>query len=156
MKAFLTFLVSFIATSVFGQIASNTSLHNEENVYYQALTQYLSYLKTNRNITPDTVYIEDDFKITDSLLLQSGQSKFIKLTLDNVEQLLKERESFTLLRLFPLRYENGQFSVSFVPFGITKGKKKGDINYTNPGSYFVVFKFGDDKFHFIRIDDYGI
>ena len=156
MKVISTTLLLFFSTLFFGQTADNTGRHNEENIYYQALTQYLSYIKSDRNITPDTIYIENDFKLTDSLLLQSGQTKFVKLTFDNVAQLLKKRKGLTVFRLFPLRYEKGEFSVSFVPFIVTKGKTKNNITYANPGGYFVIFKFEKNQFHFVRIEDHGI
>ena len=157
MKFSLTILILFAAlNNLFGQAADNTNRLNEKNIYYQALTQYLSSLKTDRNITYDSLYIEDDFRLTDSLLLQSGQTRFIKLNFDDRVQMLKSKSSFIIYRLFPLRFDKGEFSVSFVPFSVTKGKKRNNINYSNSGSYRIVFKFDNDKFNFVRVEGHGI
>lgn len=156
MKFLLTILILSTALNLLGQTADNTNRFNEKNIYYQALTQYLSYSKSDRNITYDSIYVEDDFRITDSLLLQSGQTKFIKLNFDERVQLLKSKSSFIIYRLFPLKFDKGEFSVSFVPFSVTKGKKRNNINYVNPGSYRIVFKFDNGKFNFVRIEDHGI
>lgn len=156
MKVALITLLLLSSTLVFGQTAGSTESYSEDNIYYQALTHYLQYVKANENVTLDTIFVEDDFKFTDSLLLQSGNTKLIKLDTDNLRQVLKERKELILYRLFPLQYENGEFSVSFVPFSVARGKKKNSINYINPGSYSVIFKFDNNKFDFVRIDAYGL
>jgi hypothetical protein len=157
MKFLLTISILFTALNIFGQTADNTNRFDEKNIYYQALTQYLNYLKSIGDKVPDTLYVEDDFGLTDSLLLQSGQTTFIKLTYDDRIQMFNKKNSFILYRLFPLKFDKGIFSVSFVPFIVTKQKRKRNLYYSNPGSYKVVFKFDNNgQFNFVKVENYGI
>jgi hypothetical protein len=156
MKFLLIILILFTAFNLYGQTADNTNRFNERNIYYQALTQYLHYLKSSSNSILDTLYIEDDFRITDSLMLQSGQTNFIKLSYDDRIQMFKKQNSFVLYRIFQLKFDKGNFSVSFVPFIVTKQKRKRNLYYSNPGSYRIVFKFDNDTFQFIKVENYGI
>jgi hypothetical protein len=155
MKFSLTILSLVIALNLFAQTAGNTNRFNEGNIYYQTLTQYLSYLKSDRNLTYDTLYIEDNFRLTDSLLLQSGQTKFIILNSEDILQILKTKRNFLIHHLFPLEFENGDFSVSLVPFSVTKGKKGNKVNYINSGSNRIVFKFDNGKFNFIKLEHHS-
>jgi hypothetical protein len=114
----------FTTFSLIGQTADNTNRFNERNIYYQALTQYLHYLKSSSNYIPDTLYIEDDFSITDSLMLQSGQTKFIKLNYDDRIQMFKKQNSFILYRIFPLKFDKGSFFRIVCAFYCDQTKKK--------------------------------
>jgi hypothetical protein len=156
MRFIIFSLFSIQIVSSYGQTANNTSRKNESNIYYQALTQYLNYSKKTGSIY-DTIYIEDDFKISsDSLLFESGKTKLIRLTFANVQQLLKTKDALTLYRIFPLEYENGKFSVSFIPFRVTKDLDKDNYNYSNGGGCQVFFKFKDNSFVFVKVDCRGI
>jgi hypothetical protein len=56
-----------------------------------------------------------------------------------------------------LKFEKGEFSVSFVPFGASIDKKrKRVLRFSNPGSYKVVFKYVNEQFLFLRVEDHGI
>lgn len=156
MKYLLLFILLFICRSSFSQIADNTKKLTETNIYYQALVQYLHYVKTVEHREIDTIYIEDEYRLTDSLLLQSGMTKFIKLRFNNIPTHLKVNKNLTLYRLFPLKYENGEFSVSFNPYIITYDKKKKVTNYTYSSTYKVTFKFQDNKFIFQKVEGFGI
>ena len=156
MRFIIFFLFSIQIVSSYGQTANNTTRKNASNIYYQALTQYLTYSKKT-GIIYDTIYIEDDFKISsDSLLFEIGKTKIIRLTFANVQQLMKTRDGLILYRIFPLEYEKGVFSVSFIPFRVTKDLDKDNYNYSNGGGCKVFFKFKDNSFVFIKVDCRGI
>jgi len=156
MKIIWIFILTFFFTVTYSQDPNNTKRFNDRNIYYNALTQYLAYIQKERNKSIDTIYIEDDFRLTDSILLYSKQTTFIKLKYENISKHLKSHKGLVLFRLFPLRYENGEFSVSFVPFSVTYERRKRITNYANPGSYRIVYKFEDNRFIFLRVEDYGI
>jgi hypothetical protein len=156
MKYQLLLLLLFFNSTSFCQTADNTKRLNETNIYYQALTQYLRYVKTNESRSIDTIYIEDEYRLTDSLLLQSGPTKFIKLKYEDIPAFLKTNRSLTLYRLFPLKYENGEFSVSFNPYLVSYDRKKKVTNYAYSSTYKVTFKFLNDKFVFQKVEGFGI
>jgi hypothetical protein len=155
MKALLSPLLVLSFFSSFSQTANTTERKNESNIYYQALKQYL-ISETTANIIHDSLYIEDDFKITDSLLSKSGNTQLVRLTFENVQQLLKTRDALTLYRIFPLQYEKDYFIVSFVPFRVTKDPSKDNYNYSNGGGCDAIFKFQNKKFIFLKVKCYGI
>jgi len=156
MKQLFTLILIIFFNKAYSKTANNTVAFNEKNIYYQALTEYLDFEKWNRGLTIDTLYIEEDFRITDSLLMNSGQTKFIKLNPEDVSNHVKTKKGLLLYKVFPLRYENGEFSVSFVPVLLSDEKRKRNMNVTGTVSYSVVYKFDNNKFIFQRVEDKGI
>jgi hypothetical protein len=156
MKYLLLLILLSLSFCSFCQFADNTKKLNETNIYYLALTQYLQYAKTEEGRNIDTIYIETEYRLTDSLLLQSGTTKFIKLKYEDIPAFLKENKKLILYRLFPLKYENGEFSISFNPYSVTYDKKNKITNYAYSITYKVTFKFQDNKFIFQKVEGFGI
>ena len=164
MKTIFTLLVLFfLQRSCPGQVADNTNRYNAQNIYFQAIKQYLEFLETDTFYSKyphiDTLYVEDycNCGITDSLINECGAAKII--IVKNPYELIKSRNGngITLYRIFPLEYEKGEFNVSFVPFRVSIDKKdKKSLRYGNPGSYVVVFSYENERFIFVRIEDHGI
>jgi hypothetical protein len=163
MKLILIFVPLFmLGQSCFGQIANNTDRHNDKNIYWQALKQYLDYRETDsfyyKQKHIDTLYVLKDTKTTDSLLDKIGTTT-IKM-IDAPYTFIKSRngKGIVLYSIFPLEFENGEFSVSFVPFSVKIGKikRRWGLFFSNPGGYKVVFKFDKEQFQFVRIEDHGI
>ncbi len=146
----------FFTEPLLAQTADNTNRLNETNVYYQTFKQYLNYVQIKEGRKIDTIYIEDEYRMTDSLLLQSGATKFIKLKFESIPAYFKNNKILTLYRLFPLRYADGEFSVSFNPYAVSYNKKKRNVNYAYGITYKVTFKFQDNKFVFQRVEVFGI
>lgn len=161
MKLLLLSLLFAFGQTCSAQIADNTNRHNDNNIYFQALKQYLEYRATDTFYSKldqiDTLFIYQDSKIIDSLLSVIGTTKIIMV--GDPYTFLKSRNEgrIVLYSIFPLAFENGEFSVSFVPFGVKINKKrKKNLNFSNPGSYKVVFAFEKRLFHFVRLEDHGI
>lgn len=145
-----------ICISLSGQISDNTYKKDKSNVYNQSFIRYLKYLKDENINIPDTIYIEDDYKLTDSLLTRIGNTIFHVIKQSELEKLVNKWKSITLYRLFPLEYKNHEFYVSFVPFGVTNNLDQEGLFYSNSGSIWVIFDFYNGGFKFKRIDNYGI
>lgn len=157
MKYFLLILVLIVSCiKSFCQVADNTNLYNSRNIYFESIAQYIKYIQESKKIKIDSLYIEDDSFLTDSLQIQSEQTKIFKMTFSDIQKKLRIRKSLVLCRIFPLQYQNGNFFVSIVPFTITKRKKRNSLHFVNPGSYRMVYKFINDRFEFVEIEDHGI
>jgi hypothetical protein len=162
MKISLTLFILFIfGHSCFAQIANNTDRHNDKNIYFQALKQYLDFRATDTFYSKlkhiDTLFVYKDTKTTDSLLDKIGTTKIVMI--DDPYTFIKNRngEGITLYSIFPLDFEKNEFWVSFVPFSVTLNKKrKQGLLFSNPGSYKIVFKFDSGQFVFVRLEDHGI
>jgi hypothetical protein len=153
-----------MASAVFAQkeTADNTKYRNEKNIYNLSLIKYLDYLYENRKILQDTVLIEIDSEIhiTDSLLQQIGKTAIFKLNFTNKEDYFKKHKVATVCKLFPLSFENGEFRVSIVPFGVSykydRNTHTRHYHYVNGGGYVIVYKFADNQFIFDRVEEWGI
>lgn len=161
MKSIATFILTLNITVAFSQFADNTDRHNDRNIYFQALKQYLGFRAIDSFYSKlkhiDTLFVYKDTKTTDSLLNKIGTTTIIMI--DDPYTFIKNRKSkgITLYSIFPLDFEKGEFSVSFVPFSVAIDKKKNrGLMFSNPGSYKVVFKYDAGHFIFVRIEGYGI
>jgi hypothetical protein len=144
-----------ICLSLFGQIADNTNRKNIRNVYNQSFLQYLKYLKTNKSKIPDTIFVDSNPVLTDSLMTQILKTKIIVLGESELKNILTKRR-IVLYKLFPLEYRNNDFHVSFVPFGASYNDKTNEENLINGGGYWVRFLFEKRKFIFKKFNEYGI
>src|ERR1043165_9805241 len=145
MKVLFTLILIIYLNYSYSQTASTTVAHNDRNIYFQAITQYLNFEKSERGLTLDTIYIEDAYGVTDSLLRQIGQTTLVKIKTEDISSFLKSRKGINLYKVIPLRFENGEFSVSFLPSFISYDKKKRNMNNVNSGTYRVVYKFDNNK-----------
>jgi len=156
IRSILLIIVSTICISLTGQISENTNRKDQSNVYNQSFIRYLKYLKNENINIPDTIYIEDDYKLTDSLMTRIRNTRLLVIKLSEVEKLVNKRKSITLYRLFPLEYKNHEFYISFVPFGVTHNPNEDGLFYSNSGSFWVIFDFYNGVFRFKKIDNNGI
>jgi hypothetical protein len=156
MKYLLLLSLLSINEPILAQVADNTNRLNERNIYYQAFKQYLNYVQTEEGRKIDKIYIEDNFRMTDSLLFENGTTKFIKLEFESIPSHLKSNPSLILYRLFPLRYGNGKFSVSFNLYVVTYNKKTRNLHYALTSTYRVTFEFHDNNFVFQKVESFGV
>jgi hypothetical protein len=160
MKHLLAALSTICAITAFGQTANNTDRLNDKNIYYQSLARYVHFMTTDpyysKNSNVDTLYIEKRTCPTDSLINHIGKTTIVMV--EDPYSFLQDqhRERITLFRIFPMAYQDGEFSVSFVPFGVKADTKKKMLRYTNAGSFEVKYKFTDLQFHFTSIENHGI
>jgi len=162
MKQILTlFSLLIFGQNCFAQTANNTDRHNDKNIYFQALKQYLDFRATDTFYSKlkhiDTLYVYKDSKTTDSLLEKIGTTTIVMV--DDPYTFIKNRkdEQITLYSIFPLDFEKEEFWVSFVPFSVTIDKKRNQgLLFSNPGSYKIVFKYDRGQFLFVRLEDHGI
>ena len=152
-------LFGLFVNNVRGQDADNTDRHNAKNIYYQSLVRYLDYVNdTSHSVSKkvDTLYIEDDNYFIRGLIDSIGSVKIIKV--EKVYEYIKKRHwnGFTLIKMFPLNFENGEFSIDFIPYGVTFERKKRSLNFGNGGGYAVFYRFENNQFYFVRIEDHGI
>jgi hypothetical protein len=161
MKLIATFSFVLLLQTSYSQIADNTDRHNDKNIYWQGLKQYLDFRATDSFYSKlkhiDTLYVYKDTKTTDSLLDKIGSTTIIKI--EDPYTFIKNRkgEGLTLYSIFPLDFEKNEFWVSFVPFSVTIDKKrKQGLLFSNPGSYKIVFRYDSGRFVFVRIEDHGI
>jgi hypothetical protein len=140
-----------------GQIADNTFKKDASNIYNQAFIQYFNYLK-NRNFKfSDTIFVEEDIKLTDNLMKKIGRKTLVILKDSELKETVIKNNGIVLYRLFPLDYDDSGFYVSFVPYGVTFNTSlKNDISFVNSGSYFVRFNFDGKKFIFRKIQNNAI
>jgi hypothetical protein len=146
---------SLACLSVVGQNVDNTYRQNESNIYNQTFIQYIKYLE-KENIKPDSIFIEEDFKLTDSLMAKIGNVSLIIIKQGELEQLVLKRGGLLLIRLFPLDFNNKEFYTSFVPFSVTYKTNEKSLFFCNSGSIMVIFSFVNRKFIFKKLYSYGI
>jgi len=145
-----------IYLSSFGQVADNTNRKNIRNIYNQSFLQYLRYLKVSKSEVPDTIFVESDPVLTDSLMTQIQKTKLIVLGESELKDILTRKKAIGLYKLFPIEYTHKEFHVSIVPFGASYDKETNQVNLENGGCCWVRFKFEKGKFIFKRFNNYGI
>lgn len=155
-KQILTLGFLMLYLSSFGQIADNTNKRNIKNIYNQSFLQYLKYLKATKSEIPDTIFVDSNPVLTDSLMTQILKTKIIVLDNSKLKDILTKRRLRGLYKLFPIEYIHKEFQVSFVPFGVSYNKKTDQVNLINGGFCMVRFKFEKGKFIFRRFNDYSI
>jgi len=155
MKAALIFILISYTNHSFGQNIDNTFQKNDGNIYYQGLKEYLEFSeKLNKRI--DTLYLEEDYKITDSILTVCGKTTIIKVNAQDLNNIIAKKKSIILYRLYPLKYNNGNFSIDIVPHSMEYNKKRKRYDALYGGGYIVFFKFDGVKFYFNKVEVGGI
>ena len=156
IKQILFFSFLLIHLSSFGQIADNTNKRNIRNIYNQSFLQYLKYLKANKSEIPDTIFVDSNPALTDSLMTQILKTKIVVLGDFELKDILTRRRVRQLYKLIPIEYSRKEFHVSFIPFGLSYNKETDHFYLTNGGSCSVRFKFEKGMFIFQRFNEYGI
>jgi len=155
MKAIGIICFVLYANVSLGQAVNNTLEKDEGNIYYQAIKEYLSFVK-NRNINKDTIYLEEDIKLTSSILTTCGKTKIVLMNAENLKETISKKNAICLYRIFPLDYFEGEFSVSLIPFAVNFDDRKKEFKFINAGDYRVCFKFDGKKFVFAKVIQHSI
>jgi hypothetical protein len=148
------FLLSCLSTV--GQKIDNTNKRAESNIYNQSLIQYFKFKEKDNFIFPDSIFIEYDRYLTDSLIPKIGTKQLIVIGKPDhfgISDIFENiTGGITLYQIFPLAYKNNEFIISIIPCSINNDH----TNYIYSESYKVIFKFKCNRFKFKRIDWHGI
>ncbi|ARS35675.1 hypothetical protein [Pontibacter actiniarum] len=154
----LLLLLLLMPIAVLGQSINSTEAYGLNNIYYDALSQYLKDLDKS-GIKYDTLYLSNQPEVvTDSLMTIIGNT-FIKIVNENEGELsviLKDKDGIIYHYLFPLNFQNGQFYVPILP--LRAKKEKGEIRLLNSGGGRAVYSFDqkEKQFKFIKYESWGI
>jgi len=155
MKISLLFALTLFLQPLFGQNTEDLLNRDESNIYFQTIHNYLQFSeKTQQSI--DTLFLEENDTITDSILSECHHTKLITLNEDQIKDLLKKGRSLNFYRLSPVQHKDNSFFVTMIPFGCGYNKTKKIYEFLYGGHYVAFFKFDGKKFVFERIQEKGI
>jgi hypothetical protein len=143
----------FFCLSTYGQSIDNSINGDSSNIYNQSFIRYFQYLDENNYKIPDSIIIEEDFKLTDSLMGQLGKTKLIIVRQSDILRLV-HKESEEIYRLFPLVLKNKEFMISIIPFRVTR--KGRNLFYSNGGGFHVYYTYLDGQLMFKRSEYIGL
>ena len=155
MKIPLALMFLFLCRENFAQSASPSFQCNQSNIYFQAIDQYLQFMEKEEK-KADTLFLESNEKITDSLLSECRYTKLIKLNNDQLKDRLKKGKSLNLYRIMPLEAKDGSFAVKLIPFGCGFNKTKRKYELLNGGNYVLLFQFDGEQLVFRNMEGHGI
>jgi len=128
LKSILVFIL-FLPVFAFCQVTDNTNRHNEKNIYYQALVKCISDSSGNTLFPKnDSIFIEKDSYISDSLLAGVDNIRFIQLSQPDIITYLRTRKKLKIYTIIPLSVEDGIFSITIIPFSVSYEKSKKDVS----------------------------
>lgn len=150
----LTFILIVTSIRVLGQNAESTETKDSTNIYYQAFSIYCNQLSFHDSTKQ--LLVEDNSITTASIPKKIGVYNIQLLEYDGILRELKGKSAISLIRIIPMRFENGFFFINIIPFGVSKVKN--GLNYSNGGGCSVEFTYNcaTNKFKFVRIKCVGI
>jgi hypothetical protein len=149
---YLVLVILFFKTGLtYCQQIDNTYRNDSSNIYNKTIKEFL-HLSHKEDKNKDTMYIEQDFKITDSILSVIENVRVIKLTESDIQAAMKKKKHIVLFRIFPLRYGHEKFWVNIVPFSMGFSRKQKKYVVLNGGTYKVFYKFNGAVFVFDKIE----
>jgi len=150
----LTILL-FLSTTTFGQLTS-TERRGEHNIYNDAISRYLKRVTSIDKIKIDTLYLENNQVITDSLESAINATCLKVVDFPEIRNILSQEASVIVYKLFPLQFDKGQFSISIIPYSVTKTNT--ELNFAYSGGCRIIYFFDskNHSFSFTRIECWGI
>jgi hypothetical protein len=152
MRFLITLTFTFILNLAYCQVADNTGQENETNIYYQTLIQFYNHNNYDKTRPVDTVYIEDDYKLTGHLLLKSERAHYVKVNPNDILHHYAQGKAdiSPLYRIYPLEYKEGFFYVPFSRIWAHYDMQTGKVNTKSIDSYKAKFKFKKGKFKLVN------
>ena len=143
----LLFCLLLFQNFVFGQELTTTEFKSRQNMYYDAVGQYL--VLTSKNTKPifDTLFIQQDNVITDSLIGVSHHSQLLIVDSAELSSRLRQAGSFVLYRMMPLSFHEGVFFINIVPFVVTQQNDEIQLSYT--GTYRLEYYYNSKRKAFV-------
>ena len=143
MKSLIFIFLTIPLVSSAQQINSTES-KNSSNIYNDAIRQYLLF---NKSKSSDSIFIQKIENFDKKILPKINGTIVQLLDESGIEARLKRIESFTLHRFFSLKFENGLFNVSVIPFHLTKSSD--GISFGNGGGCEIFYSFDNITKRFI-------
>ncbi len=143
MTKLLTFLF-FIPLLSLGQSINSTEVSGQRNIYNDAVRRYVEYLSKESNTNQDTLYVHSDqTPITDSLISNVRNTRLRVISGEEMNEILRSSREIQVLFISPLRFEEGKFHVSIMPFS---AKRVNDENRLQTyGALKAFYSFNSDK-----------
>lgn len=155
----LELLLAFILITLcsFGQDDNINNIDNkgESNIYFQAIKESLSFIKT-KGFPKDTLFLEEDYKLTTNILPSCAGTSIILLDPQKLWEKVSMTKAIDLYRIYPLSYSEGEFFISIVPYAVSLNKEDNTFRYIYAGGYKVLFKFDGKKFVFEKVIQHSI
>lgn len=151
----LLILLLLVPTLTSGQKVKTTELSGPTNIYNDALKRYLILTSLNKKPIYDTLFIQQDDIITDSLMTTINGSRVIVVDSSILQEKLRQDGAFMLHKLFPLSFDKSVFYISLVPFSVTE--KNGEVCLTNTGTFKIEYLFDSriKAFRFSKGESYS-
>lgn len=152
----LLIIFLLLPSIIFGQYITTTEQGGQNNIYNNALKQYLSHVSKFDKIKIDTLFIEQNEIITDSLQSSINGTFLKKLNWTEINIQLDQKLSIVLYKLFPLSFDKGQFFVSIIPYSTYE--KGGEVNLIYSGACKIIYSFDKNtkRFKFSKVVCWGI
>lgn len=127
MRSLIVIIFLLIVTPyvVSGQTASNTESRDSTNIYYQAFNAYCAHLPTCN------LLLEEDNITTESIPHRIGIHNIEVLDFDGIQKKLKKSKSIVVIRIIPLRINDGKFFINIIPFDVKRTSS--GLDYINSG-----------------------
>jgi hypothetical protein len=123
MKYLVLIILLFKCGMTQCQQIDNTFNYDSSNIYNQTLKEFLQLCR-KEGMNNDTIYIEQDFKITDSVLNFIVDVRVVKLSESDIQAAIKLKRHLVLHRIFPIRYGREEFWVNIVPISMGFSRKQ--------------------------------
>lgn len=135
----LLIILLLVSTLTSAQNVKTTESSGPSNIYNDALKRFLILTSLNKNPIYDSLFIQQDNIITDSLMTSINGCKLIVVDSSFLQEKLRQDSAFMLLKLFPLSFDKSVFYVSLIPFKVTE--TNGEAYLTNTGTFKVEYLF---------------
>ena len=135
----------------FSQAIDNTLKNDSSNIYNKSIKELLR-LRHNEGKNKDTIFIDQNSRIVDSLLNRIENTRIVKLSEDNIQVFVKHKKPLLLFRVSPIAFGNDGFWVSITPFSMGFSRKQKKYVALNGGTYRIFYKFNGAVFVFDRIE----
>lgn len=140
----------------FGQKVNSTESGGQRNLYNDALKQYLQYQSKTNQLKLDSLRIQQEWSLTDSLLSSIGNTTIRVVYSQEVTLLLDKEESMVLYKLFPLSFDKGKFFISIVPYLTRKGSDGLLFEYSGGCKVIYTFDSQAKQFRFVKVECHSI
>ena len=155
MKTLMTFFLFFIFNAALSQTIDNTFRHDGSNIYNDAISRHANWVNTELKTILDTIFIEANTNLFDSLISLIGKTKIIIMSSDQITDYLNSHRSMVLHKMFPLGFKNGEFFISFSTNSVHFKKDTKIKYYEYSGSDTFYYKLKNNDFNFLRLDIYA-
>ena len=156
MRRLILFILLIPRISL-SQDINTTERYSTNNIYTDAIKQYLTYIENKDKIKLDTLIIRQSEQFTDSISKRIKDTYIQIADTSEIDRLLKKGNSFVLYVLSPLSFDRGQFFISIVPFVSTNDRGDG-VRLEVSGGCKIQYSFDTKsrQFKFRKVESWGI